>query len=140
MDHENYFIDKLTLDHVDYIADYWTDKYMDMPIIKKYLQNIITMFNDLSVGIFLRSCPSYPVSWIIYGDFGYCVFMYTIPEYRRNGFSRLMFDKLFSSLLENNMYFVGECIKNSFDRKSKNVKILFPGYTWRDSVTGECYW
>ena len=137
---EKYFIDKLTAHHSDYIADHWSDKTFSFSIIAQYLQNIFTTYN-LSIGIFPRSHPSHPVSWVVYSDYGHSVFLYTIPEYRRNGFSRIMMANLYSSLLENHIYLVGERIKGSFlNKKLSNAEKCFLGYTWRDSITGECYW
>ena len=40
LDVDEYYIDQLTVDHADYIADYWTDnKDKDASIIKKYLEH-----------------------------------------------------------------------------------------------------
>ena len=137
---EKYFIDKLTAHHVDYIADYWTDKTFSLPVITKYLQNIFTAYN-FSIGIFPRSHPSYPVSWVIYSDYGHSMFLYTIPEYRGNGFGGITKANLYSSLLKNCIYPLGECTRDSYpSKKFSHVEKCFPGYTWRDSVTGECYW
>ena len=137
LDPEKYFIDKLTLDHVDYITDHWTDKDKPIPIIRRYLQNIFTTY-DFSIGVFLRSHPTYPVSWAMYSDYGHAVFLYTIPEYRKKKVSSIVLSTLFSTLLDHHFIPVAECIKGTF-LKNKFTG-YYPGYTWRDSITGECYW
>ena len=139
---DEYFIDKLTVNHADYIAYHWTEKLQDkeIPIITKYLQNIIRIYN-FSMGIFPRSDPAYPVSWVVYRDFGHTVFFHTLPEYRGNGFGENLVVKFSSVLLENNIYPLGEYIRDSYlHKKFSNVEKCFPNYTWRDSITGKCYW
>ena len=140
LDAEIYFIDKLTVDHVDYITDHWTDKNKPIPIIQRYLQSIFTMY-DFSIGIFLRSQPSYPVSWAIYSDYGHIVFLHTIPKYRKKGFSGILLPTLYSNLLDHQLIPVGERTKGFFlSKKFSHVENYYPDYTWRDSITGECYW
>ena len=96
---------------------------------------------DFSVGIFLRSHPSYPVSWTMYSDYGHAVFLHTIPEYRKKGLSGIILSTLYSSLLDHHLIPVGERIKGSFlSKKFSHVENCYPDYTWRDSITGECYW
>ena len=143
LDPDKYFIGKLTVDHVDYITDHWTDKDKPIPIIRRYLQNIFTMY-DFAVGVFLRSHPSYPVSWAIYSDYGYVVFLHTIPEYRKKGFSGIILSALYSSLLDHRHHHLipfGERTKGSFlSKRFSHVENYYSDYTWRDSITGECYW
>ena len=139
-DPEKYFIDKLTVDHADYITNYWTDKNKPIPIIQKYLQSTFTMYN-FSTGIFLRSHPSNPVSWMTYSDYGHATFLYTIPEYRGNGFYGITMATLFSNLLDNDIVPLGERTKGSYlSKKFSHIEKCIPGYTWRDSITGKCYW
>ena len=96
---------------------------------------------DFSVGIFLRSYPSYPVSWVTYTDYGHGAFLYTIPGYRGYGFGGIMMATLYSCLLNNHFIPLGERIRGSFlNKKFSHVERCYPGYTWRDSITGECYW
>ena len=128
------------MDHVDYITDYWTDTNKDIPTIKKYLSYVLTVYN-YSTRIFLRSNPSHPVSWVAYGDFGHMIHMYTLPEYRQNCFSLIAVINLNKQLAENGIITVGERSKDNFVGRTLNAAAKFiPDYTWRDSITGECYW
>ena len=138
---ERYFIDKLTADHADHITNYWCyGDYKDVPIIRKYLRNILTMYN-FSVGVFSRPHPSNPISWMVYSDFGHTVLFHTIPEYQGSGFGEIVLDKFSSNLLENNLHPLGEYIKGSYlQKKFSHVAKCVPNYTWRDSITGKCYW
>ena len=99
LDFDKYFIDKLTVDHIDYVANYWTDKNKDVSIIKKYLQHTLTVYN-YSFGIFLMSNPCNPVSWVAFSDYGNSVFLYTIPEYRNKGLSGNVISYQYIKLLE----------------------------------------
>ena len=96
---------------------------------------------DFSIGIFLRSQPSNPVSWVTYSDYGHAGFMYTIPEYRGYGLGSIAMATLYSNLLDNHFVPLGERAKDSpLNKKYSHVEKSFPDYTWRDSITGECYW
>jgi len=66
------------VDQVEHVANHWTDKIRDMPTIKK----------SFSVGIFLRSNPHHPVSWVVYWDYGHSAFVFTFPEHRHKGLNR----------------------------------------------------
>ena len=128
------------MDHVDHITDYWTDTNTDLPTIKNYLSHILTVYN-YSTGIFLRSCPSNPVSWLAYSDFGHIIHQYTLPEYRQNGLSLIASTDLYIQLGENGIVAVAECSNNYFLGKTLNALVkCVSDYTWRDSITGECYW
>ena len=128
------------MDHVDHLAGYWTDKTKDTPTIIKYLQHVFTMYN-LSVGIFLKSNPHYPVSWVIYSDYGHSVFLYTLPEHRDRGLSGNILSYQYIKMLQSEIIPLGERIRGSvLTENYSHVERCFPGYTWRDSITGECYW
>ena len=121
------------MDHVDYVTDYWTDKIKDTPTIKKYLQYIWTM-HSFSIGIFLRSNPNNPVSWVCYSDYGHSVFLYTIPEHRGCGLGGNTLASLYIKLMENGIYPLGERIRGHIQNDSyRHVEKCFPGYTWRDA-------
>ena len=138
---DKYCIDKLKVDHVDYIAGYWTDdKEKDVSIVKKYLEHILTVY-DYSFGIFLRSNPCNPVSWIAFSDYANSVFLYTIPEHRNNGLSGNVISNQYIKLLEDGIIPLGERIRGSILTEDfRHVEKCITGYTWRDSITGECYW
>ena len=140
LDSDKYFIDKLTVDHVDHITDYWTDTNKDLPTIKNYLSHVLTVYN-YSTGIFLRSRPSNPVSWVAYGDFGHIIHQYTLPEYRQNCLSLIALIDLYKQLAEDGIVGVAERSNSNFLGKTLNAEVKFiSDYTWRDSITGECYW
>ena len=128
------------MDHVEHVADYWTDKIKDMPTIKMYLQYIFNIF-DFSLGIFLRSNPHYPVSWVVYSDYGHSFFLYTLPEHRHEGLGGNLLSCQYIKMLKNGIIPFSERIKGSNTTENfRNVERYFPGCTWRDSITGECYW
>ena len=140
LDLDKYFFDELTLDHVDHLVNHWTDKIRDIPTITKYLQHVFTMY-DLSAGIFLRSNPHYPVSWVVYSDYGHSVFLYTLPEHRDRGLSGNILSHQYIKMLQSGIIPLGERIRGSILTENfRHVEGCFPGYTWRDSITGECYW
>ena len=139
MDTDKYFVDKLTVDHVDYIADYWIDSNKDLRILTKYLSHVITMY--YSTATFLKSNPSYPVAWALYGDFGHIIHRHTIPEHRQSGLTLITLADLGRKLNEVGLIQLGEVHKGSFRGKRLHKFNKFvPDYTWRDSITGECYW
>ena len=128
------------MDHVQHVANYWTDKNKDMPTIKKYLKYIFAVYS-FAVGIFLRSSPHYPISWVVYSDYGHSVFLYTLPEHRDKGLSANIMSQQYMKLLNNGIIPLGERIRGSILTENfRHVEKCFPGYTWRDSITGECYW
>ena len=98
------------------------------------------MYN-YSFGIFLMSNPCNPVSWIAFSDYGNAVFLYTIPEYRNKGLSGNVISYQYIKLLEDSIIPLGERIRGSIlTEEFGHVEKCIPGYTWRDSITGECYW
>ena len=139
LDTDKYFIDKLTVDHVDFIADYWTDSNKDLTTVTKYLSHVITMY--YSTAIFLTSTPSTPISWSIYGDFGHIIHLYTLPEYRKSNLSLITSVDLDRKLKNIGLIGVGERHKDGLrGKRLHTLGEFFPDYTWRDSITGECYW
>ena len=134
---DEFFIDKLTPEHVDFIGEYWTFINNDTPVIKKYFHHIITMY-DISAGVFIKSNPSYPVSWTTYSDLGHIIGLYTLPEYRRRGFPLAVAANVYAQLLQKGIVPYGEQFKES-PIAEKYGKYVFDS-TWRDSITGECYW
>lgn len=72
MDPNEFFYDKLTPKHVDYISKHWEYLDIDPDVVKKYFRHILTTY-DISAGIFTKSDPSYPVSWMTYSDIGHII-------------------------------------------------------------------
>ena len=141
MNSDQFFVDKLKPRHAEFIGEYWTDNVnADFGVIIKYLKHVITMY-DISVGIFTKSDPSYPVSWGTYSDIGHAIGLYTLPEYRRNGFTLVMAAILFSQIQEEGMVPIIEQHRRSVvaGKYGKSEK-YFVNTTWRDGITGEHYW
>ena len=108
-------------------------------ITKRYLRHLLTLY-DLSTGIFLKSDPTYPVSWGIYGDMGHAVGLYTLPEYRHNQIALSININLFTQLEQEGLVPVVDVQRKSaiagpLGRAEKYIA----DSTFRDSITGECY-
>ena len=138
---DQFFVDKFKPEHADFIGEYWTDNAnADFDVIKKYLKHVITLY-DISVGIFTKSDPSYPVAWAIYSDIGQAIGLYTLPEYRRNGFAVVLSANLFIRIQEEGLVPIIEQHRESvIAGKFGIAEKYFVNTTWRDSITGEHYW
>ena len=119
------------------MSEYWTYINKDSDIIKRYFRHILTSY-DISAGIFNKSDPSYPVSWALYSDFGHAMGLHTLPEHRHMGFGILLVSNVAKQLLQKGIVPVGEVFQDSF-LDGKFGKYIIDT-TWRDSITGECYW
>ena len=96
---------------------------------------------DISVGVFTKSDPSYPVSWGTYSNIGHAIGLYTLPQYRRNGFALVISANLFSQLQEEGIVpIIEQHRKSVFAGKYGRAEKYFVNTTWRDSTTGEHYW
>ena len=133
---DEFFIDKLTPGHADFISEYWSFINSDVPVIKKYFGHILTLY-DISAGIFTKSDPSYPVSWTTYSDLGHVIALYTLPEYRRKGFPLVLAANVYAQLLQKGIVPFGEQFKESPIAEKYGNYVL--DSTWRDSITGEHY-
>ena len=129
------------MDHVEHIANHWTDKIKDMPTITKSLRYIFTVYN-FSVGIFLRSNPHHPVSWVVYWDYGHSAFVFTLPEHCHKGLSRNILVHQYVKMLKMVSFQLRSVTQDLLLLKVRfrHVEKIFPGCTWRDSITGECFW
>ena len=67
----------------------------------EYIKYLIE--NCLSVGLFLESDPSLPVSWAFVSNFGQINGLYTVEEHRRKGYGRVTVLSLMKQILETNM-------------------------------------
>ena len=139
---DQFFIDKLKPEHIDFIGEYWTGGFSESrDIIKGYLRHLITMY-DISAGIFCKSDPVNPVSWGMYGDMGHAFGIHTLPEYRRNQFALSVAVNLSVQLEQVGIVPVGEYHTSIFASHETFGKMenCISGSTCRDSITGECYW
>ena len=59
--------------------------------------------NGVSVGVFLDSDPSQPVSWAFLSNYGYMSGSHTLEGYRRKGYNRMALLRLMEKMLEANM-------------------------------------
>ena len=136
-----FFVDKLKPEHAEFIGKYWTDNAnADFDVIIKYLKHVITMY-DISMGIFTKSDPSYPVSWGTYSDIGHAIGLYTLPGYRRNGFALVNSASLFTRMQEEGLVpIIEQHRKSIIAGKYGRAEKYFVNTTWRDSITGEHYW
>ena len=139
---DQFFIDKLKPEHAEFIGEYWTGGIgRSKDIIKRYLRHLLTVY-DLSAGIFLKSDPMYPVSWVLYGDMGHAFCMHTLPEYRGNQLALFTFVNLCAQLEQVGIVPVGEkhqSIPIGHGALGRIEKYIADS-TCRDSITGECYW
>ena len=140
---DHFFIDKLKPEHAEFIGEYWTgDIGGSKDIIKRYLRHLLTVY-DISAGIFPKSDPVYPVSWVLYGDMGHSFCVYTLPEYRRNNFPVLACLNLCAQLEQVGIIPVGEQRKSILAGRGtpgRMIERYIADSTCRDSITGECYW
>ena len=139
-----YFIDKLSLDHTDFIAEHSSMIKEFHPVTKqqvsKYFKNILLTYK-LSAAVFLRSNPMYPVSWGTYSDCGLATNLSTLPDHRQKGLALALSANLFAQMQRQGIVPVVERHKDSpvVKRFSKVEECVLES-TWRDSITGECYW
>lgn len=138
---DQFFVDNLKPQHADFISEYWTDNvYKDFDVIKKYLKHVISLY-DISTGVFTKSNPSYPVAWGLYGDIGHAIGLYTLPEYRRKGLAVVLSARVFTQILQNEIVpLVEQHSKSVIAGCFGGAEKCFVDTTWRDSITGECYW
>ena len=87
---------KLSADHAYLVSKSW--RIFEPDDCRQYLKNILK--NCISVGVFLESDPSQPVSWAFLSSFGYISGSHTLEDYRRNGYNRLVSLHLTEKVLE----------------------------------------
>jgi len=139
LDSDEHFIDKLTPDHADFVSKYWTCISNETTVVSKYFKHLLQVY-DASAGIFKKSDPSYPISWLLYGDYGVLIHMCTLPEHRHKGLALAVTKKLFVHLVLKGITPVMDQSKPSaLTEKYSQVVRYAIDRIWRDSVTGECY-
>ena len=137
LDTNKYFIRKLKPVHADFAADYWLRINKDVAIVRKYFKYLFSKI-DISVGIFKKSDPSFPISWAMFSDYGLAINLSTVPEYRHKGLAMVVLKDLFAQALQQGIIPVFDLRKKSILTKSAVFKYAIER-TWRDSITGECY-
>ena len=93
---EEVVISKLEPDHAKFICEFWN--FCELQDRINYFEYLIKDCN--SVGIFLKSDPSQPVSWVVLANYGHIVHIHTVQEHRRKGYSRLAVLTLMQQMLE----------------------------------------
>ena len=56
-----------------------------------------------SVGVFLRSDPTHPVSWSLLSNYGHIMHVYTLEEHRGKGYGRIVVLSLMQQILESGL-------------------------------------
>ena len=56
--------------------------------------------NCLSVGVFLKSDPTHPVSWSLLSNYGHIIHLYTLEEHRGKGYGKIVVLSLMEQILE----------------------------------------
>ena len=140
---DEYFIDELSVDHADFIAEHFlmnSHFAVNKSDASKYFKHIFTTYN-FTAAAFMRSNPTYPVSWVMYGDYGHAAYWNTLPEHQQKGLGYPIVARLYTKMIQQGIVPVGERHKDNliFGRHNKIMKPILES-TWRDSITGECYW
>lgn len=93
---EETFVAELQPEHAKFVSKFWTHGEPE-PSIRLMEYSIKTCG---SVGVFLKSDPTYPVSWSLLSNFGHIMHVYTLVEYRSKGFARITVLGLMQQMLE----------------------------------------
>ena len=56
-----------------------------------------------SVGVFLRSDPTHPVSWSLLSNYGHIMHVYTLEEHRGKGYARIVVLSLMQQMLKSGL-------------------------------------
>ena len=72
---------------------------------------------------------------------GHVICQRTLPEYRHQGFALVLYNTLLAQLLQKGIIPVMERHRDStITGKTGGAEKYVVDTTWRDSITGECYW
>ena len=93
------FTARLTSKHANFISEIW-DLFKPQHR-QEYVKNIIE--KSISVGLFLETDPSQPVSWAFVSNFGHINGVHTMEKHRRKGYSRVTVLCLMKQMLEADM-------------------------------------
>ena len=89
----------MSVDHAYLVSKFW--KLFEPGDCLQYLK--YTFEKSISVGLFLKSDPSQPVSWTFLSSFGFISGVHTLKEHRMEGYSRVVTLYLIEKVLEANM-------------------------------------
>ena len=93
---EEIFVAKLKSEHAGFVSNYWI--YGEPEARTELLKYVIK--NCGSVGLFLKSDPTHPVSWSLLSNYGHIMHVYTLEEQRRKGYGRITVLSLMQQMLE----------------------------------------
>ena len=93
---EGAFVAKLKPEHAGFISGFWI--HGDPEICTKLFKYIIK--TCITVGVFLKSDPTHPVSWSLLSNFGHLMHVYTLVEHRRKGYCRITVVSLMQQMLK----------------------------------------
>ena len=96
---EETYIAKLSMDHAYLVSKHW--KLFEPDNCLQYLKYVFE--KSISVGLFLKSDPSQPVSWTFLSSFGNISGVHTLKEHRMEGYSRVVTLCLMEKVLEANL-------------------------------------
>ena len=97
------FTANLKVDHAHFISQHWN--FFKPQDRLQYLKYVFE--NCISVGTFLESDPSQPISWAFMSSFGSMNAAYTLKEHRRKGYGRITMLCLLEKVLKNGMIPLG---------------------------------
>ena len=97
--HEGTYVAKLQLEHADFISDFWI--HGEPEARTEMLKYVIRKCN--SVGVFLKSDPTHPVSWSLLSNYGHIMHVYTLEEHRGKGYGRIVVLNLMQQILESGL-------------------------------------
>ena len=93
----------MSVDHAYLVSKFW--KYFEPEDCREYVKHVLE--NAISVGVFLESDPSQPVSWAFLSNYGYISGSHTLEGYRRKGYNRMAILSLMEKMVEANMMPLG---------------------------------
>ena len=93
---EEVFIAKLQPEHAAFIS-----KFLNLGKLEAYTRLFKYFIKTCdSVGIFLKSDPTHPVSWALLSNFGHIMHVYTLMEHRGKGYGKITVVNLMQQMLE----------------------------------------
>ena len=79
-------------EHAEFISEFCDE--MRAKMVKYFVKNCP------SVGVFLKSDPTHPVSWSLLSNYGYIRNLYTLEEHRGKGYGKIVVLSLMEQILE----------------------------------------
>lgn len=91
--------------------------------------------NCASVGLFLKSNPTYPVSWCVLSNYGHIIHVYTLEEHRGKGYGKSVALNLTEQILKAGLIPALEIIVGNVASTK-----LFTGLGFVESFSGNTGW